>query len=68
MTEKTMSGAIDAGRQAHHWSCPLNARNIGKSSDDGIPSLQGVLDITISDNVEGYIRTPTGNCSDVQFC
>ena len=47
-SDMCMCGALDAGRRAHHSSCPLNARNIGKSSDEvsnnEIPSTESRQD------------------------
>ena len=33
-SERYTCGVLDAGRRGHYWSCPLNYRNIGKSSDE----------------------------------
>ena len=72
-SDRCTCGALDAGRRAHHCSCPLNCRNIGKTSDEifkkVIPSTdsrQDELDTTISTSVdEGRtLETTTGNCSD----
>ena len=63
--------ALDAGLRAHHQSCPLNARNVGKSSN--VVSRKAIQpDILFIDSVD-YLRildTTAGSGSDptAKYC